>query len=172
MNTIQLTQIVNKFAQKTHFLGVLACDQLTCVKMSRLPLMCIINTDPSWLSGQHWVALYITSDRIGCFFDSYGKKPDHPSFPQTIYNFLKLNCVRIQHSARQVQGHNTITCGEHCLFFLCNMVNGLSYELFMRKYCDDTFRNDRLVSVFVKKLGSKVCKKSMTSDCIQCVKTR
>lgn len=75
MNTIELTSIVKRISNRAHLLGVLACDQLP-TKPIRYPCMGIVNTDPSDLPGKHWLAFYITKDKQGYFFDSFGNSPD------------------------------------------------------------------------------------------------
>ena len=68
MNTVQLTAIMDRISANTHFLGVLACDQLPERPIQKLPLSVIINTHSSDLPGEHWLAVHITKDRIGCLF--------------------------------------------------------------------------------------------------------
>ena len=66
MNTVQLTAIMDRISENTHFLGVLACDQLPERPIQKLPSSVIINTHSSDFPGKHWLAVYITKDRIGC----------------------------------------------------------------------------------------------------------
>ena len=166
MNTLQLSAIMAKFSKNSHFLGVLACDQLPRNPLQRLPVSVIINTHTSDLAGEHWLAVYITDASSGCFFDSFGNKPNSPLFPTGIYTFLKTNCSTIQFSNRQVQDYAAITCGEHCVFFIYNMLNGLNYIDVMSKYSHDLLRNDNMVSTFVKKLQPCKCSSNMLC-CIQ-----
>ena len=74
MNTVQLTAIMDKFSANTHFLGVLACDQLPERPVQKLPASLIINMHSSDLPGEHWLAVYISEDCVGWFFDSFGNK--------------------------------------------------------------------------------------------------
>lgn len=75
MNAVQLSAVMDKISANTHFLGVLACDQLPKTPVQNLPSSVIINTHSSDLPGEHWLAVYITEDRVGCFFDSFGNEP-------------------------------------------------------------------------------------------------
>ncbi len=84
MNTVQLTAIMEKNSSNTHFLGVLPSDQLPERTLRNLPSMSIVNTHPADQPGEYWVAVYLTQDGSGCFFDSYGNAPD--SFPILISN--------------------------------------------------------------------------------------
>ena len=58
------------FAKRV-FMGVYAKDELPDVY--QYPCSAIVNTDPSSLPGEHWVAFDI-DERGGCnFFDSFGR---------------------------------------------------------------------------------------------------
>ena len=94
MNTIELTSILrNRIINGTDFLGVLACDQLPKHGVYKYPAMLIVNTHPSSIPGEHWLAVYITKDRHGYFFDSFGNSPD--KFPKEINSFLVKKTVHM-----------------------------------------------------------------------------
>ena len=170
MNTLQLSTIMDTFSKNTHFLGVLACDQLPKTTLQNVPVSVIINTHSSDMSGEHWLAVYITDTRGGCFFDSFGNSPRCKIFPPTIYTFLRTNCSSLKFSNRQVQDYLSVTCGEHCVFFLYHMLCGLNYEDVMLKYSDDLNSNDKMVSSFVKKIQPCKCSSNMLY-CVQHVQS-
>ena len=170
MNTLQLSAIMTKVSKNSHFLGVLACDQLPLDPLQILPVAVIINTHSSDMAGEHWLAVYITPTGTGRFFDSFGNKPNCKLFPKSIYSFLRTNCSNLQFSNRQVQDQTAITYGEHCVFFLYYMLSGLNYNDVMVKYSDDLSRNDNMVSAFVKKLQPCKCSSNM-SYCVQHVQS-
>ncbi len=89
MNTVQLTAVMDEITCNTYFLGVLPCDYLLKTPLNNLPAMVIFNTDPSTEPGQHWVAIYINSDGVSCFFDSFGGAPKDPHFRRTSMIFKK-----------------------------------------------------------------------------------
>lgn len=166
MNTIQLSAIMDKILANTHFLGVLACDQLPKRAVQKLPSSVIINTHSSDLPGEHWLAVYITEDRVGCFFDSFGNSPSNKMFPPSVYEFLRITCTSLQFSNKQVQGFTSVTCGQHCVFFLYQMSRGLDYDDVICKYSDDLAKNDDMVLLFVKKLQPCICISNVL-NCIQ-----
>jgi len=168
MNTVQLTAVMDKVSCNTYFLGVLPCDYLPKVPLRKLPAMVLINTHHSGLPGEHWLAIYINEDGVGCFFDSFGNKPDYHGFPPIIKNFLKLNSSQVQHSAVQVQDFSSDTCGQHCVFFLYHMAKGFDYDYVLKLYCNDLIKNDKKVSAFVKKLKQAPCNENVFK-CVQCV---
>ena len=120
------------------------------------------------LPGEHWLAVYITEDRVGCFFDSFGNPPER--FPDMISDFLKTSCITQRYSTRQVQDFASTTCGQHCVFFLNYIAKGLSYEDVMSKYCLDLIKNDNMVSTFVKKFYPCICKNKLFK-CVQHVQS-
>lgn len=161
---------MDKISCNTHFLGVVPCDHLPDDPLRTLPAMVIINTHPSGLPGEHWLSIYINKYGVGCFFDSFGNRPDHYRFPHQINDFLNLNSVTVQYSAKQVQDFSTDTCGQHCVFFLYNMCMDREYENVLKKYTDDLLKNDNMVSCFVKKIKPSDCYKNVFK-CVQCVQT-
>ena len=55
------------------FKGTFSCDAIPKIKYKQ-PIAIIINTDPSYKPGEHWVALFINNN-IAEYFDSFGGKP-------------------------------------------------------------------------------------------------
>lgn len=43
--------------------------------VKKLPAAFVFNTQAIDKPGEHWVCIYITKDRIGYFFDSFGRNP-------------------------------------------------------------------------------------------------
>src|SRR4029434_1188380 len=170
MNTLQLSAIMDAISKNTQFLGVLACDQLPKTALQNVPVSVIINTHTSDMSGEHWLAVYITDTWTGCFFDSFGNRPTSQLFPTAIYTFLRTNCSSLQFSNRQVQDYLSVTCGEHCVFFLYHMLCGFNYKDVMLKYSNDLIRNDKMVLSFVKKLQPRKCHSNL-SPCVQYVQS-
>ena len=59
------------------FMGVFSCDTLPR-HVPKRPAIIVCNTDPSDRSGEHWICIYISGNRHGEFFDSFGRKPGSP----------------------------------------------------------------------------------------------
>lgn len=173
MNTVELTNIMRKRVKKgVNFLGVLACDQLPVRELRKLPAMVIINTHASYKPGEHWVSVYITTNRRGLFYDSFGNPPSYKGFPTYIIRFLKTNCIGSEYSSRQVQSDFSLTCGQHCVFFLLNIQRGLSYRDFMRYYSSDLLSNDVMVCNFVKQIRVVTMSQNPVFKCIQCARNK
>ena len=156
MNTIELTAVCQKMAHKAYFLGALPCNHLPR-EIHQRPVMMVVNTEPSHMAGAHWLAIYITDEKQGYFFDSYGNPPSYSEFPETIQRFLDQHCIDVVHSTQQVQDPSSTACGHHCVFFLFNMQKGVSYQKFLKMYGDNLPRNDEKVYDFVNRVQPNVC---------------
>ena len=168
MNTIELTRVLEKVVKRnTNLLGVLASDQLPRIIVAT-PAMAVINTQPSTMAGAHWLAVYIDEARNGYFFDSFGHSPAYVGFPHDIIRFLKLNCLNVQYSKRQVQENMTSTCGHHCVYFLCQIQKRFSYQDVMNMYHNSLQCNDIMVCRFVGRIRPGTCRSDMIT-CVQCV---
>lgn len=132
--------------------------------------MVILNTHTSGLPGQHWLAIYIKEDGVGCFFDSFGNKPDHHCFPPFIKNILSINSKEVQHSTVQVQDFSSDTCGWHCVFFFYHMAKWFDYDYVLKLYSYDCIKNDKMMPAFVKKL-KQFRSNEYVFKCVQCVQT-
>ena len=166
MNTIELTSVLRKRTTRdTNFLGVRPCDQLPKTVVCKLPAMLVVNTDPSDKPGQHWLGIYITENKHGLFFDSFGHPPSF--FPQEINHFLLKNCVEMYHSAIQVQNNHSTTCGQHCVFFLWHIQKKIPYSKVLNMYGPNLVCNDTMVTHFVSRIHPYVCH-DQNFKCVQC----
>ena len=91
LSTTDVLKLIKKdnYAWKT-FLGVFPIDMLPIIK--KYPASAIINTDPSYMSGEHWIAFYIDTAKRCVFFDSYGGVPStfDISGYLSIYKYLSI----------------------------------------------------------------------------------
>jgi hypothetical protein len=147
MDTYQLWHIASSDPFiKPKFGGVFPSDGLPNRRGSYRAF--IVNTDPSSLSGTHWVALYFKRN-VCYYFDSYGNPPSI----QSIIRFIKNNSLKLIYNKVKVQSVLTKTCGYHCLHFLYYMCRSLKVPKI----------SDRDVVVFLKRL---------TSSCQSCQSRR
>ena len=78
---------------KTVFTDVLPSDRLPH-EIRKKPRGYILNTDPSDKPGSHWVAMYLTEDGKGEFWDSYGQAPGFTV--RTLPNFWTSIAVHLR----------------------------------------------------------------------------
>lgn len=124
--------------------GVFASDTLP--KAIKKPCILICNTDPHYLPGTHWVAIYIAKNGSGCFFDSFGRPPDG-----NILLFLLRNTTRWNYNRKVIQDISSKLCGQYCLLFLLNFVmRGSLYDFF--KLFDDNYKQNDVICATLFKL--------------------
>ncbi|MCP4349424.1 MAG: hypothetical protein GY795_28420 [Desulfobacterales bacterium] len=123
-------------------IGVFPSDKLpkTCKKHSGF----IANTDPSHKPGVHWVAIFVNSDGIAEYFDSYGLKPFVPS----ISKFLEQYKERF-YNKKPIQGSLSSVCGHYCLYFLIKRWSNVPMEDILQKFTENGEENDMLITDWV-----------------------
>ena len=129
---------------------VLAADELSLIKS---PGAYIVNTDPSHLPGQHWIAIFVSANGSMEIFDPLGYPPRH-------YPFLKtyLRGKNFTHNTKRWQLSGTSTCGQHCLFYLYHRCRGWTLSQLNNFYWhSDLSQNERLVLIFVEHYFSIPC---------------
>lgn len=151
MNNHQLNSLLSHLLGDV-FGGVWACDQLSQLpRHLTRPLYFIVNTHPSHMPGEHWLALTLEKNGKSTFFDSYGFQPNLGFYPPSIFSFLKERSSKIMYHDQQLQHILSIVCGQHCVFYLCHRACGFSMSEVLSLYDDDVLKNDVMVSNFVKK---------------------
>ena len=125
-----------------YFKGVLAADELMPPSQ---PLTTdnyyILNLDPSWEKGSHWVVVKLCPERKNEYFDSYGWDPPYKHFIDILgNNYIKNN--------KQLQHPFTTVCGQHCLFYIWNRCRiGLTLEEHIKLFSQkDQWYNDQGVN--------------------------
>lgn len=151
MNTKQITNALlhNKSTRK-YFQGVFSSDQLP-KRVFRRPAIIIANTDPSYKSGQHWIAFYFHDFKTAEYFDSYGQQPLNSEF----LKFLNCNSKKITINKQQIQGYFSDTCGHYCLLYSLYKSKNKSMKLFVNQFKSTDYNfNDKKVVKQCKKFFS------------------
>lgn len=132
-------QLYNKLKFIKNFLGVFPRDRIP--NINSFPVSLILNTDPHNKPGQHWVAIFINSQRFGIYFDSYGLRPLNQEF----HDYLNSNCNEWTYNPFMLQGINSYTCGEYCVLFV--LLSNLGYDLdhIINLFTNDFKINDKIV---------------------------
>lgn len=145
LTTLDLENFITKFADpktKTAFLGVFPIDCLPR-KMPNLPLLFIINTNASNLSGQHWKAIYVSKDKIGEVFDSLAV-PVSLFLQQWLNTFTKRWSI----STLTLQNPLAPTCGGYVLYFIMTRLKHNSLSSCLSKFTNNVLKNDEFVEQF------------------------
>ena len=143
MNTTELLKILNVRC-KGILLGIFARDRLPAKLPPRRPLLIVCNTDPHDKPGEHWIVMYIGSNGVGEYFDSYGL------YPQKVFeNYILRNCSTLLWNKKALQSVISRFCGHYCVFF--SLFKVLEYEMkdIVDCFSEDTALNDVIVHKFV-----------------------
>ncbi len=125
--------------------GVFPANRLP-KKVKNLPVGFVANTDPSHKPGEHWIAIYISEDGNGEYFDSYGEPPDkYPGF----LAFLQNNCRTWTYNSKRLQDYISTVCGQYCIFYLLHRCRGWSLNSITGLFTEDRRNNDQQVNAFV-----------------------
>ena len=110
------------------------------------PINIIINTDPSYLPGEHWVCVCINKDGYGKYFDSFGLPP----LKKEIFNYLQKMCVNgWSYNKIALQNISSETCGHYCVLYIIFRCQGLTNKVFMSQFGRNTLKNDaRMKKIF------------------------
>ena len=138
------SEIYQRLVNYPNFLGVFARDTLP--QSVNYPCALISNTDLSYESGTHWIAIYIDEDGIGEYFDSYGLSPIYQEFR----HFLRRNCTNGSYFENCVtlQCLTCVTCGEYCIAYLMTRLNGGTYADFIYLFTSNVYDNDYLIRLY------------------------
>lgn len=131
-----------------NFLGVFSINNLPRILIRR-PAYLIINLQPDYLAGSHWVAISFTSNGSIHYFDSFGMIP-----PPEISLFLDRNSKWGWTFNRvKLQGDLSFFCGYYCILFIYysskNKLNHF-YNLFVSCNSTET-SNDNILMKELKR---------------------
>jgi len=107
---------------KTNFIGVFPRDQLPSIKY--YPVSFVINTDPSYKVGEHWLGFFFDRDKTCYFFDSFGNSPEYFNLGK----YTKRFANSVEYNDDQIQGFFTNTCGHYVVFFILMINRGFSIK--------------------------------------------
>jgi hypothetical protein len=139
-------QLLNKLKYFKTFIGVFPRDLLPVIKY--LPVCLIINTDPHYKPGEHWVSVFINQYGVGIYFDSYGLRP----LNKEIEIFLNKNCKSWTYNHVQLQGYRSYTCGEFCVIFSFLKILGYSLWDIIGLFTEEYKTNDKIVEKIYENL--------------------
>ena len=143
MNTRDLFRHLAKRCQN-QLLGIFPADKLPRLLPNSRPLLLVCNTDPHHKPGQHWITIYLDTQKGGEFFDSFGRSPS-PVFR----DFMDKHCIRWTYNAIQLQSVISSFCGHYCVFYCLFKLLHYSMDSIVKCFTTDTSLNDLIVHKFV-----------------------
>lgn len=147
MNTREIFRLISSdlFVKRYPLVRVLARNQLPRYIDRTKPAVFVVNTDPSWRPGSHWVGLHY--DGMGQFeyFDSFGLPP---TVYRNIHRFITRNSDRpVGYNSRILQDVLSDYCGLYVIHFVLMKARGANMKDLLRIFPAETkqWRNDRIV---------------------------
>lgn len=126
-----------------HFGGVYSYNRLPLVVNK--PKSIVINLDPSYKEGSHWVAVYFDNFGRAFYFDSYGRKPEG-----NILTFIERNSHRgIIHSQFKYQTNESSNCGYFVVLFIL-LAKRFNYFIKLFEKCKGE-KNEKRLKRLIKK---------------------
>lgn len=149
LSGLELESIIRTYADEATeaaFLGIFSIDTLP-KQIKHLPILFIINTQTSNLQGQHWKAVYISSDKYGEVFDSL-------AMPVSLHlqNWLNTFTRKWSSSKRTIQYPFSASCGAFVIYFVLNRLKAKSMKTCLAMFKNNLIYNDALVVNFIKDL--------------------
>jgi hypothetical protein len=107
----------------------------------------IVNTDPHYHEGHHWIAAYnVNNERIEIFDSLNNRKL------QNQINFKQLaGDIPIYMNNNALQCADTFACGYYCICFLFFKVRHVTFDTFLSLFSKSCEDNDSIVIEFVKR---------------------
>ena len=133
MNTNQIDTILARdYYTKNNFVGAFSWNNVPNLDMYS---SCIVNSDCEDFPGQHWLA-YFHGDNGLEFFDSFANSPaSYPGLPR------KVDLI----NNKQVQGHDSQTCGHWCIYYLLRRYRNCSMSDIVKPFGHDFDVNDHWI---------------------------
>lgn len=128
--------------RKKQFGGVYAIDKLPVT--FKKPVDFIINLDPSYKKGSHWVAVHF-GKKSAIYFDSFGRPP-----PDAIAIFIERNSKRFEYSRNKYQANDSFACGYYCVLFVALPQKKDFFNIFNKTKCNHV-ENEILLYKKIKK---------------------
>ena len=126
---------------KPYFKGVYATDEIERLDFNP-PYIIIVNTQPSYLDGKHWICMFIDQQEKE-YFDSLG----NPPLP-TMKRFLTKMGGCYQFNKERLQHPSTNSCGHFCLYYSYYKCRGYSMKDILNKFNSDLMVNSYKVNYF------------------------
>lgn len=149
---LQLNQMM---ATYPGFLGTFPIDEIPYDKLNKNQLFSfIVNMEPSYKSGSHWVAVFNPSEpknNYVDYWDSFGIVP-----PTQIQQLKKLK--PIMYNTSPIQNIKSTACGYYAVYFLKERYKGRKYldivYDFNQKF--NTFENEKKIEAKRDKLIKEI----------------
>lgn len=125
------------------FRGIISANELCMIENKQS--LYIVNIDPNFLPGSHWVCVYVEKDTCE-IFDSLGNNPSkYNDYFKTFMNKYK----KCRYSIVKLQDEKSKMCGAYCIYYCYLKSRNFMLSHIIDSFSKDFKLNDYLVSTFV-----------------------
>ncbi|KAL9984691.1 hypothetical protein ACROYT_G007017 [Oculina patagonica] len=140
---------------KPYFYGTVACDRLPRKPFKTEARGYIVNTDPHYMRGRHWIALW-TNGNVCEVLDSYALPLEVYQTAQPLQDWLEDHWKYVERNGQSLQSLYSQSCGDYALMYLIDRAEGRSMSQFEARFKKhDYVYNDHKVGQMLKQLISK-----------------
>ena len=142
MNTRDIERSMLKDKEiRIKFKGVYPIDMIP-INIPPMSLI-VVNLDPSYETGSHWVVVHYLDDKNSEHFDSLGRKPE-----RRIHNLLMYNNMTYKYNNQRIQNFFSETCGLYCIYYSYYSSRGRMMEDILKDFNSNLEYNDEIVKKF------------------------
>ena len=124
--------------------GVYTSDALP-IHAKKGPLLHIVNTDPSYMRGKHWLVIYIGEDGYVEYFDPLAEATN-----STIEHYLwRISPEGYLKITTALQGSTSSHCGQFCLYYSYFRARNFGMQCIVNSLTLDHASNGYIVDHFV-----------------------
>ena len=147
MNEIDINRyLLSDYHINQLYKGVISSNELFLIEINTQSIH-IVNTDPNYLPGTHWIAIY-SHGEICEIFDSLGNKPSTYSWR---FSDLTNKYQKYIYSTAKLQNNESRLCGVYCIFYCYLKSRGYKIHEIIDYFSRDGEMNDYLMISFMRK---------------------
>ena len=110
------------------------------------PSAFVLNTDPSWRKGEHWIAVYFDENKRGEFMDSYALNPEFYNFD----SFMNENATTWSCNSKSIQNPLSVVCGHYCVYYILYRCRDVSMKKILSPFTSNVVKNDQMIEKFIQ----------------------
>lgn len=129
------------------YIGTFSSDRLPSPSTIGKNSALIVNFDEHFKPGSHWLCIYVNSQRVPEYFDSFGLWP----IKSNLLKFVKGINNNFLYSNTKLQSFTTNSCGYYCLYYLIRRARNESATKILEMFSSKTLENDRMIVDKIKK---------------------
>ena len=144
MNSLEMEVLLEKAVGEGgfHFDIISENEARGKIKLNIKPMFLIVNTEPSWLPGEHWLVFYFPKGDIPEFFYSFGHDPSYYSSHFTDFLCENSEQKNFWINSEQLQSFGSNICGLYCILFVLSKMWNISFENFIENFTKNKQQND------------------------------